>query len=86
MRASHLAFIALIDLIWAFNIVAIKYAIDVVPPLTAVFLRYAIVLVVCLPWLKWLPGRMTTVLINGVVGGALFFGLGSVSFDVADNV
>lgn len=86
MRASHLAFILLIDLIWGFNIVAIKYAVEVVPPLTAVFIRYAIVLLVCLPWLKWLPGRMGTVLITGVLGGALFFGLGSYSFAIADNV
>lgn len=86
MRASHLAFILLIDLIWGFNIVAIKYAVEVVPPLTAVFIRYAIVLLVCLPWLQWLPGRMGTVLITGVLGGALFFGLGSYSFAIADNV
>ena len=86
MPVAHLAFIALIDLIWAFNIVAIKYAVEVVPPLTAVFLRYAIVLLVCLPWLRWLPGRMGAVLVTGVVGGALYFGLGGISFAVADNV
>jgi len=86
MRPAHLAFIALIDLIWAFNIVAIKYAVEVVEPLTAVFLRYVIVFMVCLPWLQWLPGRMGTILVTGIFGGALFFGLGSVSFAVADNV
>ena len=86
MRPAHLAFIALIDLIWAFNIVAIKYAVEVVQPITAVLLRYAIVLLVCLPWLRWLPGRMGTILITGVIGGALYFGLGGISFAVADNV
>jgi O-acetylserine/cysteine efflux transporter len=86
MHPAHLAFIALIDVIWAFNIVAIKYAVEVIPPLTAVFLRYAIVLMVCLPWLRWLPGRMPIILVTGVVGGALYFGLGGISFAVADNV
>lgn len=86
MKPRHLAFIALIDIIWAFNIVAIKFALNEVPPLTAVFIRYAIVLGVCLPWLKWLPGRMTTILIAGVVGGALFFGIGAIGFSIADNV
>lgn len=86
MRPAHLALIALIDLIWAFNAVAIKFAVEVVQPITAVFLRYAIVFMVCLPWLQWLPGRMPTILLTGVVGGALFFGLGSISFAVADNV
>lgn len=86
MKPRHLAFIALIDIVWAFNIVAIKFALNEVPPLTAVFIRYAIVLGVCLPWLKWLPGRMTSVLIAGVVGGALFFGIGAIGFSIADNV
>jgi O-acetylserine/cysteine efflux transporter len=86
MRPAHLALIALIDLIWAFNAIAIEYAVEAVPPLTAVFLRYSIVFMVCLPWLQWLPGRMGTVLITGLVGGALFFGIGGISFAVADNV
>jgi O-acetylserine/cysteine efflux transporter len=82
----HLALILLIDLIWAFNIVAIKLAIDDAGPLTAVMLRYTIVLVACLPWLRWLPGRMGTVLVTGFVAGALFMGLGGLSFALADNV
>ncbi len=86
MKPAHLALIALIDLIWAFNIVAVKEAVTAVHPLTAVALRYAIVLIVCLPWLRWLPGRMVTVLITGVVAGALFMGLGGLSFALADNV
>jgi O-acetylserine/cysteine efflux transporter len=72
--------------IWAFNIVAIEYSVEVVPPLTAVCIRYVMVLAVCLPWLRWLPGRMVTIAITGVVAGALFFGLGGIAFAVTDNV
>nr|WP_279379673.1 DMT family transporter [Polymorphobacter fuscus] len=75
-----------IDLIWAFNIVPVKLAVEAAGPLTAVLLRYAIVLVVTLPWLRWLPGRMLWVLITGFVAGALFMGLGSLSFALAQNV
>jgi O-acetylserine/cysteine efflux transporter len=86
MKPKHLALILLIDLIWAFNIVAVKLAIDDAGPLTAVMLRYVIVFLACLPWLRWLPGRMGIILITGFVAGALFMGLGGLSFALADNV
>ena len=86
MKRQHLALILLIDLIWAFNIVPLKLAVEAAGPLTAVTLRYVIVLVACLPWLRWLPGRMRWVLVTGVVAGALFMGLGGLAFALADNV
>jgi O-acetylserine/cysteine efflux transporter len=86
MKPRHLALILLIDLVWALNVVAVKLAVEDAHPLTAVALRYAIVLLACLPWLRWLPGRMLTVLFTGVVAGALFMGMGALSFALADNV
>jgi O-acetylserine/cysteine efflux transporter len=86
VKRSHLALILLIDLVWAFNIVPVKLAVEAAGPLTAVLLRYAVVLVACLPWLRWLPGRMGWVLLTGFVAGALFMGLGGLSFALADNV
>ena len=86
MKPRHLALILLIDLVWAFNLVAVKLAVEDAQPLTAVALRYAIVLVACLPWLRWLPGRMGIILVTGLVAGALFMGLGGLSFALADNV
>ncbi len=86
MKPAHLALILLIDLVWACNIVAVKEAVTAAQPITAVALRYGIVLIACLPWLRWLPGRMPSVLLTGFVAGALFMGLGGLSFAVADNV
>ena len=86
MRLRHLALVALIDVLWAVNIVAVKVAVDAVQPLTANMLRYAIVLVCCLPWLRWLPGRMPLMLGTGLVAGAAFMGLGGLSYSVATNV
>ncbi len=83
---AHFALVALIDLIWAFNMIAIKYAMMEVTPLVAVFLRYAIVLMVCAPWLRWLPGRMPTILLTGLFGGALYFGIGGVAIAMTENV
>lgn len=86
MPAAHLALIALIDVLWAFNIVAFKYAVEALPPIAVVFLRYTIVLAICLPWLRWLPGRMGIVLLTGLIGGALYFGLTGLSVAAADNI
>ena len=86
MTLPHLAFALLINLIWAFNVVAIKYTVDDVGPLTVVTVRYAIVALACLPWLRWQPGRMRALLLTGLVAGALFMGLGSLSFAVAKNI
>ncbi len=86
MRLRHIALVALVDIIWAVNIVAVKVSVDAVRPLAANMLRYAIVLVVCLPWLRWLPGRMRLVLVTGVIAGALFMALGGLSYAVSDNV
>lgn len=84
--ASHLALVALIDLVWAFNVIAIKFALYDVKPLAAVFARFVMVLLVCLPWMRWVSGRMGAVLLTSLLGGALYFGLGGISFAVADNV
>ena len=86
MKRNHLAFALLINLIWAGNIVPIKLAVETAGPLTAVMLRYVVVLIACLPWLRWLPGKMRWVLLTGLVAGALAMGLGGLSFALADNI
>jgi O-acetylserine/cysteine efflux transporter len=86
MKPAHLAFILLIDLIWAVNVVAVKELIDTFGPVTGVFLRYVVVLLVTLPWLRVVRGRMGAVVVSGLVSGALFMGLGGISFAVTDNV
>lgn len=86
MKLPHLLLILLIDMIWAVNIVAVKVAVTAVPPLMAVTLRYVIVLAVCLPWLRWLPGRMVAVAGTGVIAGAVFMGTAALGFAVAENV
>lgn len=86
MKPLHLAMILAIDLVWAFNIVAIKEAVTAAGPLVAVLLRYVIVAGACLPFVRWLPGRMRLVLLTGLVAGALFMTLGAISFAVASNL
>jgi O-acetylserine/cysteine efflux transporter len=86
MNPLHLAMILAIDVVWAFNIVAVKQAVMTAGPLVTVLLRYAVATLVCLPFLRWLPGRMGLILFTGVVAGALFMTLGALSFALADNL
>jgi O-acetylserine/cysteine efflux transporter len=86
MRPSHLALMLLIDVVWAMNLVAMRYSVDAIPPVTVACLRLTIVALVLLPWLRWLPGRMGIMLVTAIVGGALFFGLTAASFAFAENL
>lgn len=86
MKPAHLGLILFIDLLWALNTVALKEAVMLVPPLLSVAIRYGIVLVACLPWMRWEAERMPMLLGIGLVAGALNFGAGSTAFAVADNV
>ena len=58
IKARYIAFILMIDLLWAINMVAIKESVAVIPPLLAVALRYAVLLVACALHLRIVPGRM----------------------------
>jgi O-acetylserine/cysteine efflux transporter len=86
MKPAHLAFVLFIDVIWGFNIVAIKEAIAAMGPLTAVFFRYVFVFVLTMPWLRIVPGRMKEVFVAGIVSGALFMAIGGIGFAVTENV
>lgn len=86
MKPIHIAFILLIDLLWAFNIVAIKEAVMVMAPLLTVALRYGVVLLVCASSVRIVPGRMGLIVLTGLITGALQFGLGAYSYQVATNL
>ena len=86
LKPHHSAFILMIDLLWAVNMIAIKESVDAIPPMLAVALRYAVILVFCLPALKIIRGRMKLLLLTAMVTGALQFGLGGYSFYVANNI
>jgi O-acetylserine/cysteine efflux transporter len=86
MKPIHIAFILLIDILWAFNIVAIKESVLAMPPLLSVGLRYGIVLLVCATSLRIVEGRMRLVLLTAFVTGALQFGLGGYGYQVATNL
>lgn len=75
-----------INLVWGLNIIAVKMSVNLVPPFTAALLRQAMVLVVCLPWLRIVPGRMRDLLALSMVIGGAFFAIINLSLVVTQNV
>lgn len=74
------------NLMWGLNLIAVKMAVDLISPLTAAWLRQVMVLIICLPALKIIPGKMRELLLLGVLSGALFYIFINFSLAVSDNV
>lgn len=75
-----------INLVWGLNIIAVKMSVNLVPPFTAALLRQAMVLVVCLPWLRVVPGRMRDLIALSMVIGGAFFAIVNLSLVVTQNI
>jgi O-acetylserine/cysteine efflux transporter len=81
-----IAVVAVMNIMWGLNLIAVKIAVDAVSPMTAALLRQVIVMCVCLPFLKIIPGRMRELTALGFLSGALFYVFVNWSLAVADNV
>jgi O-acetylserine/cysteine efflux transporter len=86
LGARDLAVAAVMNLVWAMNIIAVKMAVIEIPPMTAALLRQGIVLLVCLSWLRVVPGRMKALFGFGVLTGGAYFVVINLSMKVATNV
>ncbi len=75
MAPQHLLFMLLICTIWGFNFVAAKVGVGEVPPLLFAGLRFAILFVLLIPFLKVAPGRMRDIAVIAMFNGAVHFGL-----------
>jgi O-acetylserine/cysteine efflux transporter len=73
MKSSHLAFIVLINFIWGFNMIAAKYGLGQFPPMLFTALRFGLLGLVLLPFLRWHPGQMGTMLLVSQTMGSLHF-------------
>jgi O-acetylserine/cysteine efflux transporter len=75
VHRAHLWQLALINAIWGFNIVAVKLSADRFPPVFLTFLRFLIVGLLVLPWLRMRRGEMRWLLVAAVCSGGLQFAL-----------
>lgn len=81
-----IAVAAIMNVMWGLNIVAVKMSVDLIDPMTAAFLRQLIVLLVCFPALKIMPGKMRELVGLGILSGAIFYIINNLSLVVANNI
>lgn len=76
----------LINITWGLNIIAVKMAVTATAPFTAGALRQLIVLLLCLPFFRWVPGRMVPLAWLAALNGAIYLIFVNVALEAADNV
>lgn len=77
---------AVMNVMWGLNIIAVKMGVDATAPFTAAAIRQAIVLAVCLPFLRVVPGKMRELIGLGLLSGGAFYIFVNWSLAVATNV
>ena len=86
MQPQHFAFIILICLIWGFTFVAGKAGVVEFPPFLFTGLRYLLLTLVLLPFLKIHRGQMRNIVLISVTMGWLHFGFFYLGMAFAHNV
>jgi O-acetylserine/cysteine efflux transporter len=86
MPARDVAFLILIAVIWGCNAVLTKIALGVIPPLFLSVVRFAITLLVLLPFIKPLGKMWKPMLAVAALTGPLHFGLQFVGLDMAHDL
>ncbi len=75
LSQRHLWLLVAINAVWGFNLVAVKVGVNEFPPIFLSFLRFMIVGLAVLPWLRVRRGEMRWLLVAAICGGGLQFAL-----------
>ena len=86
MKPVHLAFLIVINVLWGFNFVASKMAVEGLPPLLVTGLRFLIVFVLLIPFLKVVPGQMRKIVSISLLLGVVHFAATFIGLAKADDV
>ncbi|WP_286828077.1 MULTISPECIES: DMT family transporter [Kordiimonas] len=86
MRTRDILLVILVTLVWGLNFIAVKWAVEDLPPLVANATRFIVVVVVLLPFLKIVPGRMKDLAIAAVSLGVIHFGAVFMGMQLAGGV
>jgi O-acetylserine/cysteine efflux transporter len=81
-----IAVVVAMNVLWGLNIIAVKVSVGTISPLTAAFLRQAMVLIVCASALQWVPGKMRALTALGIVSGGAYYIAVNTSLAVAHNI
>jgi O-acetylserine/cysteine efflux transporter len=86
LTARDLLTAGVMNVMWGLNLIAVKMGVDLLAPLTAAWMRQLMVLAICLPALKFVPGKMRELTGLGVLSGAAFYIVTNLSLAVSDNI
>ncbi len=76
----------IICLVWGFTFVAGKAGVEEIPPMLFTALRYLMLSMILLPFVRYVPGNMPQILIISVTMGSAHFALFYGGMSVAENV
>lgn len=82
----HLAFLVVICLLWGFNLIASKAGVGHFPPVLFTALRFALVAMLLVPFLRWHPGKMARLMLAAALSGGLQFALLFIGLSLTDGV
>ncbi len=86
MTPPHLALIFLVCLVWGFNFVVGKVAVEEISPMMLTGARFALLTVALLPFLKIVPGQMKRIVVVAITMGAAHFAFMFSALEISDNV
>lgn len=86
MKPGDLLLALLANTAWALNFLVGKAGVAHFPPLLFSTLRFAVLLLLLLPWLRWQPGKMRQVLQISTVLGVLHFSMIFIGLDASGDI
>ena len=86
MQPRHWFLLLAVNLAFGLNLVVTKYALFELPPLAVASLRFAVVLLVLAPVLRWHAGQMRALLAVGLLMGTVHFACIITGLALADDV
>ncbi|MBT5072768.1 MAG: EamA family transporter [Kordiimonadaceae bacterium] len=86
MSVKHVLFAFFVCLIWGVNFAVMKIGLEQLDPYLFGLVRFSIVLLLLLPWLKIVPGAMFKLFLLGNLIGGFQFALVFLGMDMTDHV
>ena len=86
MRKHHFAALVFFNLVFAASMGMTKFGMEYLPPLTFSGVRFFFYALLLTPFLRWYPGRMTTLFAIAMTSGALSFGLIYMGVNIAGDL
>jgi O-acetylserine/cysteine efflux transporter len=86
LQSRELAAIAAVILIWGLNNAFTKHVVEHLPPLTAAATRFAMTLVVLIPFLRLPTDKWRALLLVALISGPLHFGLIFIGYALAGDL